>query len=97
MDFERFSPISSRNDWCAKGPRRVLFSRDATRRSSFRGLAGVLAYLENIISVNHPRVYPHTYLTNSFLPRSREQGYASRRSTDLAGSDEIIFRRLRVA
>lgn len=72
-------------------------SRNATRRSPFRGWQVYYAYLENIISVNHSRVYPHTYLTNSFLPGTREQGYALKRSTDLAGSSEIIFRRLRVA
>lgn len=49
------------------------------------------AYPKNIISVNHPRVYPHTYLTNSFLFGAREQGYA-RRSTDLTSSGEITLR-----
>lgn len=75
---------------------RILLSHVAVEAVFFSRLAGVLAYLENIISVNHPRVYPHTYLTNLFLPGTREQRYAWKRGTDLAGSSEIIFRRLHV-
>lgn len=42
----------------------------------------------NIISVNHPRVYLHTYLMNSFLPRSR--GYVRpEESTDSAASAQV--------